>query len=51
MWIEDIPISETRNYVKRVLENAVVYDTKNPRGPKLKSDTPLTRYIGKNYKG
>lgn len=50
-WIEDIPISETRNYVKRVLENAVVYDTKNPRGPKRKSDTPLTRYIGKNYKG
>ncbi len=50
-WIEDIPISETRNYVKRVLENAVVYDTLNPRGPKLKSDTPLTRYIGKNYKG
>ena len=50
-WIEDIPISETRNYVKRVLENAVVYDTKNPRGPTIRSDTPLTRYIGKNYKG
>jgi len=50
-WIEEIPISETRNYVKRVLENAVVYDTMNPRGPKLRSDTPLTRYIGKNYKG
>lgn len=50
-WIEDIPISETRNYVKRVLENAVVYDTLNPRGPKYRTDTPLTRYIGKNYKG
>ncbi|QJB70564.1 transglycosylase SLT domain-containing protein [Parasphingorhabdus halotolerans] len=50
-WIEDIPISETRNYVKRVLENAVVYDTLNPRGPKWQTDTPLTRYIGKNYKG
>ncbi len=50
-WIEEIPISETRNYVKRVLENAVVYDTLNPRGPKYRSDTPLTRYIGKNYKG
>ncbi|QAY79092.1 lytic transglycosylase domain-containing protein [Sphingosinicella sp. BN140058] len=25
-WIEDIPYSETRNYVQRVLENAVVYD-------------------------
>lgn len=50
-WIEDIPVSETRNYVKRVLENVVVYDTKNPRGPSLPSKTPLTRYIGKNYKG
>lgn len=50
-WIEEIPIYETRNYVKRVLENAVVYDTLNPRGPRIKSDTPLTRYIGKNYKG
>ena len=26
-WIEAIPFSETRNYVQRVLENAVVYDT------------------------
>ncbi|MEP0730380.1 MAG: lytic transglycosylase domain-containing protein [Parasphingorhabdus sp.] len=50
-WIEDIPISETRNYVKRVLENAVVYDTKNPRGPTIRSETPLSRYIGKNGKG
>ncbi|WP_245409581.1 lytic transglycosylase domain-containing protein [Allosphingosinicella vermicomposti] len=30
-WIEDIPFQETRNYVQRVLENAVVYDTINPR--------------------
>lgn len=26
-WIEQIPFSETRNYVQRVLENAVVYTT------------------------
>ena len=26
-WIESIPFGETRNYVKRVLENIVVYDT------------------------
>jgi soluble lytic murein transglycosylase len=26
-WIEEIPFQETRNYVQRVLENAVVYDT------------------------
>ena len=50
-WIEEIPISETRNYVKRVLENAVVYDTKNPRGPTIRSETPLSRYIGKNSRG
>ncbi|MDZ7588570.1 MAG: lytic transglycosylase domain-containing protein [Parasphingorhabdus sp.] len=50
-WIEEIPIFETKNYVHRVLENAVVYDTLNPRGPTYKSDTPLTRFIGKNYKG
>lgn len=29
-WIEDIPFTETRNYVQRVLENMVVYDTFNP---------------------
>jgi soluble lytic murein transglycosylase len=28
-WIEDIPFTETRGYVQRVLENAVVYDTLN----------------------
>ena len=30
-WIEDIPFSETRNYVQRVLENAVVYELINPQ--------------------
>jgi soluble lytic murein transglycosylase len=32
-WIEAIPIKETRDYVQRVLENAVVYDLINPRRP------------------
>src|SRR3546814_6832769 len=37
-WIEAIPFTETRNYVQRVLENAVVYDLLAPekapsRGP------------------
>ena len=50
-WIEDIPISETRNYVKRVLENAVVYDTLNPRGRQFNTDAPLSRFIGKNGRG
>ena len=31
-WIEEIPFSETRNYVQRVLENAVVYDLIANRG-------------------
>ncbi len=50
-WIEQIPIYETKNYVQRVLENAVVYDSMNPRGPTFRSDTPLSRFIGKNSKG
>ncbi len=29
-WIEAIPIFETRNYVQRVLENAVVYEMLHP---------------------
>ena len=29
-WIEEIPIYETKNYVQRVLENAVMYDTLYP---------------------
>lgn len=28
-WIEQIPFSETRNYVQRVMENAVIYTTLN----------------------
>jgi soluble lytic murein transglycosylase len=31
-WIEDIPFSETRNYVQRVVENAMVYDLMSPGG-------------------
>ena len=29
-WIEQIPIYETRNYIQRVLENAVVYEAMYP---------------------
>ncbi|WP_336987639.1 lytic transglycosylase domain-containing protein [Altererythrobacter aquiaggeris] len=29
-WIEAIPIYETKNYVHRVIENAVVYESMNP---------------------
>jgi soluble lytic murein transglycosylase len=43
-WIEDIPFSETRGYVQRVLENTVVYDRMNPR-----ATTPrqLSHFLGK----
>ena len=44
-WIEKIPIYETKNYVQRVLENAVVYDgmhpEKTPGGPKT-----ISQFLG-----
>ena len=43
-WIEDIPFSETRNYVQRVLENAVVYEMINPnRGGQQRR---ISAYLG-----
>lgn len=52
-WIEDIPIYETRDYVQRVLENAVVYDLMNPvRSSALAAPAaPLSRYLGKSNPG
>nr|WP_250890858.1 lytic transglycosylase domain-containing protein [Sphingobium nicotianae] len=51
-WIESIPIYETRDYVQRVLENAVVYDLVNPtQSAAAISPTPLSRYLGKNRPG
>jgi soluble lytic murein transglycosylase len=46
-WIEAIPISETRNYVQRVLENAVVYDLMNPRRSASRAPTPLSALLGR----
>lgn len=46
-WIEQIPIFETRNYVQRVLENAVMYDHLNPDRARSKSATPLSNYLGR----
>jgi soluble lytic murein transglycosylase len=43
-WIEDIPFAETRNYVQRVIENAVVYEMINPnRGGQQR---PISSYLG-----
>lgn len=51
-WIESIPFSETRSYVQRVLENAVVYDSINPQQARFRtSTTPLSKYLGKNDAG
>jgi len=51
-WIERIPIFETRNYVQRVLENAVVYDAINPERARSKgARTPLSWYLGKQSAG
>jgi soluble lytic murein transglycosylase len=47
-WIEAIPIFETRNYVQRVLENAVVYDTLRDRPL---PNAPLSFYLGKRTPG
>jgi soluble lytic murein transglycosylase len=46
-WIEQIPIFETRNYVQRVLENAVMYDHLNPERARYKTATPLSKYLGR----
>jgi soluble lytic murein transglycosylase len=47
-WIEQIPLSETRGYVHRVLENAVMYDHLNPERARYKSATPLSKYLGRS---
>ncbi|UZK67895.1 lytic transglycosylase domain-containing protein [Sphingomonas sp. M1-B02] len=46
-WVEDIPIFETKNYVQRVLENAVVYDLLNPQHARSRGPANLSWYLGK----
>ncbi|MFZ1564345.1 lytic transglycosylase domain-containing protein, partial [Sphingorhabdus sp.] len=46
-WIEAIPLFETRNYVQRVLENAVMYDHLNPDKARQRTNTPLSSYLGR----
>jgi len=50
-WIEAIPIYETKNYVQRVLENAVVYDLMNPQHARSRGPAPLSWYLGKSRPG
>lgn len=49
-WIEAIPLSETRGYVQRVLENAVVYESMRPGAPADQRNM-LSRYLGKSTPG
>ena len=51
-WIERIPIYETRNYIQRVLENAVVYETMYPQRSDYNGQNKLTRLMpGKRTPG
>lgn len=50
-WIEEIPIYETKNYVQRVLENAVVYDTLHPDKAHKRGPAILSAYLGKSTRG
>ena len=50
-WVEKIPIPETRNYVQRVLENAVVYEAMNPARASYKGTNPLSHFLGKRDPG
>jgi len=42
-WMEQIPFSETRNYVQRVIENVIVYRAQDPASRAL--EHPLARYL------
>jgi soluble lytic murein transglycosylase len=50
-WIEQIPLSETRNYIQRVLENAVVYEAMNPNRARYAGPNPLSHFLGKRTPG
>ncbi|MXO90571.1 lytic transglycosylase domain-containing protein [Pontixanthobacter aquaemixtae] len=44
-WIERIPIYETKNYVQRVLENAVVYEHLYPEKARFGNPRPVSSYL------
>ena len=51
-WLEQIPIYETKNYVQRVLENAVVYETMYPEKSDYNGANKLSRLMpGKRTPG
>ncbi|ANY19873.1 Soluble lytic murein transglycosylase precursor [Tsuneonella dongtanensis] len=51
-WIEEIPIFETKNYVQRVIENAVVYEALHPDRIRYgAAPKGVTQFIGKRSPG
>lgn len=50
-WIERFSLSETRGYIPRVLENAVVYEAMNPDRATYRGPNPLSRFLGKRTPG
>jgi soluble lytic murein transglycosylase len=50
-WIEEIPFSETRNYVQRVLENMMVYDLINPNRNGAPMRHRISTYLGQPQRG
>jgi soluble lytic murein transglycosylase len=44
-WIEDIPFTETRGYVQRVIENTMAYDLMNPAGSR--SGGRISYFLGR----
>ena len=50
-WIERIPLTETRGYVQRVMENAVVYEAMNPGRARIRGANPLSQFLGKRSPG
>jgi soluble lytic murein transglycosylase len=42
-WVERIPISETRNYVERIMENLQVYRVRFGGGNKLLIEADIRR--------
>ena len=50
-WIERIPLTETRGYVQRVLENAVVYEAMYPEKASYRGSNPMSHFLGKRTPG
>ncbi|MFN6936530.1 MAG: lytic transglycosylase domain-containing protein, partial [Tsuneonella sp.] len=51
-WIEEIPIFETKNYVQRVMENAVVYEALHPERIRYGAQPKgVSQFVGKRSPG